>query len=159
MKLTKKDVELKKKRIEDLKKELYNLQRTDIDKDDNNEMGFGINSAAMILDNQKRMVMSLLVKEEDELRSAEIVDLLEIPDDIVGLNDIINVVLQFAGEEPEEEIFQITDTMNSEYTPVSTSSPIGLAIYGKPVGSVVTCKTPKGMLTIHIESKNRGLVK
>lgn len=157
MKLTRSDVEKKMARIANYKAQLADVQKSGLDPADNENIGFCYNAGQVILMERQSVLLSMIKTEQEELDSAEIVDELEIPTDVVGLGDTVTVLMQNQGCEPAEMSFIISDELIGQLGVVSTRSPIGMAIYGKNVGETVTCQTPGGLVTITILEKTRGL--
>ena len=157
MKLTRNDVEKKKIRIEKYRKQLADLRSNGSDTGESVHIGFSYDVAHVLYKEQEELILSFIKREEEEIADAEIVDELEIPEDVVGLGDTISVIMQFEGEEPEETEITIADEKIGDQITVTTSSPIGLAVYGKAIGSTVFCQTPNGKLTITLLEKTQYL--
>lgn len=158
MKLTNEDVQKKLARIEGYKARLREIQAVGLNpEDDDRSMGFCTNSGQVILMSEQSVLLSLIRSEEKELSTAEVVDYLEIPEDIIGLGDSVTLLMQCEGQQPQEVTFTISDELIGNLGIVSTSSPIGRAIYGKNIGDTVACKTPNGNVKITILSKVKAL--
>jgi len=108
---------------------------------------------------QETILISLIQNEQAEIDNAEIIDQLEIPEDVVGLGDSVTLLIHHEGEEPIETILTISDELVEDLSIVTTSSPIGLAIYGKHIGETVSCQTPIGKTRITILEKTRAIVR
>lgn len=87
----------------------------------------------MTLGKLKRLVEGLqdivIVKEEKK-------------DDIVNLNDCVELFLYFDKEDKEAGKFKLVayrdaNNEDEDYTPISLSSPIGRAIYGRKIGETI----------------------
>ena len=159
MKLTREEAKKKAQRIAEYKAQLNDLYKEGYDKTDNENIGFRFNASQTLMSEQVSIIASFITKEQDELDHAEIVDELEIPEDVIGVGDNVTMLMQFEGEEPEERTLMVSDEKIVDMPAVTTASPIGLAIYGKKVGSTVSCITPIGKLTITILEKTHGLVR
>lgn len=157
MKLTRDDVVKKQTRIEDYKKQLNELRQAGYDTGDKEHIGFGFFYVGQgFYNEQEQLLLSLIKGEQNELDHAEIVDGLENADNIVVMGDYVTMLLEYAGEEPKEATMLISDEIVDGELCISSSSPIGMAIYGKEVGSIVKCITPRAMLTITILKKTHG---
>ena len=68
--------------------------------------------------------------------------------------DTIDLLITFADGTVLSNTVKVVNHIE-EYQPnvVTTSSPIGMAIYGKELGSVVDCQTPNGNIKIQIMGK------
>jgi len=93
---------------------------------------------------------------KEELENSEEVILEDYPENIIGLYDYVTLCLEYDGFEPEEVTYLICDVKVEGEATITTGSPIGLAVYGKAVGTVTSCKTPNGKLKITILEKTKG---
>ena len=157
MKLTRSDLEKKRARLDSYIQKLNDLQEKGYDHSDKEHIGYHFNSSQIVYEEERQILLSFINKEKEDLEKAEIIDELEIPENIVGLGDKVTMLMQYDGEEPFEESLLVSDAGELSEHSVTTSSPIGFAIYGKEVGSTVQCQTPAGLLTITILEKTRGL--
>ena len=75
-------------------------------------------------------------------------------ENLVNDGDTIDLLITFADGTVLSNTVKVVNHIE-EYQPnvVTTSSPIGMAIYGKELGSVVDCQTPNGNIKIQIMGK------
>lgn len=156
MKLTKSDIEKKQAKIEEYRARLAEL-RHGVDLQDKEDIGFSYNPSLALYHEQRTMLINLIQKEEEDIFNAEIIDEVNLDETLVSLGDTVTLLMHFEGEEPVENQVLLSDMEVPGVPLVTTSSPIGKAIYGKPVGAVVTCKTPMAPLKITILEKTNGL--
>lgn len=159
MKLTKNDIAKKRARIAELEAELSKLrkERSEQGRFEKVDVGFNYYPSQVLYNQRTSIIMAAIKKEEADIRDAEIVDELTIPENLVGLGDTITLLLQYDGEPAVEQTYLLT-SMPEIGTPfITATSPIGAAVYGKEIGTVVKCKTPIGQLSITILEKNPSL--
>ena len=157
MKLTQSDILRKQQKIAEYQERLAELRREGVDKSDKEDIGFEYHPSQVLYNEQRELLLRLIRKEEDDILNAEIVSEISLDENLVSLGDTITLLMQFEGEEPYESQVLLTDMETPGINIVTTSSPIGKAIYGKEVGSVVNCKTPHAPLTVTILEKSQGL--
>ena len=159
MKLTLSEIQLKEKRIKEYEKLISDIRKSGSDAVRDHELGFAYNSENEMIAQQVQLYTSLIEKEQREIYQAEIVDEMDAPEDVVTIGDIITAVTVVDGDEPRELEFMLAAERPEGYDGliVSTASPVGNAVYGKTVGSVVQYKAPQGLFTLTILEKQRGL--
>ena len=149
MKLSKNGEAKKKTRIVELINKIREIQTN------NQQQQNGLN----FNDNQEYTVLlSLLKKEIKELESAEILEELELPDNIVSIGDTITILTRLNDEPSEEETITLVKEVDPEnIESVTIDSPLGNAIYLQSIGSQVVCNIPAGTLQITILEKSKSL--
>lgn len=153
MRLTIEEAQKKNERIDFLKGRLEKIrnERNDFQGSagyDANEPYFALLS--QMEDTTNKEIMQI----NQELATAEIVDPTLANENLVNDGDTLDLVIT----NPDGTQFPSTVTIVNhieEYNPnlLSTSSPIGMAIYGKEIGSIVDCQAPYGNIKIEIRGK------
>ena len=153
MRLTVEEAQKKNERIDFLKSRLEKIrnERSDFQGSagyDSNEPYFALLS--QMEDTTNKEIMQI----NQELATAEIVDPTLANENLVNDGDTIDLLVTFADGTVLSNTVKVVNHIE-EYQPnvVTTSSPIGMAIYGKELGSVVDCKTPNGNIKIQIMGK------
>ncbi|MBQ6841517.1 MAG: GreA/GreB family elongation factor [Bacilli bacterium] len=159
MKLTRSEIEKKQKRIEEYKKQISAIRNSGQDAVRDHELGFAYNSENEIIAQQVQLYVSLIEKEERDIREAEVVEEFDMPAELVNIGDVITAVTIIDGEEPREFEFMLANERPDDYQGlvVSTASPVGAAVYGKMIGEQVQYVAPQGKFTLTIVEKSRGL--
>jgi len=159
MKLTKSDIDKKRERIKTLRHELERIQneRKSNGRYDKEDVGFSYYPEQIMYSERVATLLKAIEKEEADIRDADLIDEFETPQNIIGVGDTVTLLLQYGNEEPIEQTLLVSDTGDLGMDFISTNSPIGLAIYGKEVGTNATCRTPNGILKITILGKTCGL--
>ena len=148
MRLTVEEAQKKNERIDFLKSRLEKIrnERNDFQGSagyDSNEPYFALLS--QMEDTTNKEIMQI----NQELATAEIVDPTLANENLVNDGDTIDLLITVLSN-----TVKVVNHIE-EYQPnvVTTSSPIGMAIYGKELGSVVDCQTPNGNIKIQIMGK------
>lgn len=107
-----------------------------------------------LLSQQEDITNKEIMQINQELATAEIVDPTLANENLVNDGDTIDLLITFADGTVLSNTVKVVNHIE-EYQPnvVTTSSPIGMAIYGKELGSVVDCQTPNGNIKIQIMGK------
>lgn len=99
--------------------------------------------------NEQAFIEGRIITLEKMLRNARLIDHAEINKDVVDFGS--SVLLQ---EQGSEEKLEFTIVGSAESDPlnnmISNESPVGRAIFGSPVGTVVEVKTPAGIMKYKI---------
>lgn len=107
-----------------------------------------------LLSQQEDITNKEIMQINQELATAEIVDPTLANENLVNDGDTIDLLITFADGTVLSNTVKVVNHIE-EYQPnvVTTSSPIGMAIYGKELGSIVDCQTPNGNIKIQIMGK------
>ena len=94
--------------------------------------------------NEQAFIEGRIITLEKMLRNARLIDHDDIKKDIVDFGSTVLLQEQESGEELE---FTIVGSAESDPldNKISNESPVGRAIFGSPVGTVVEVKTPAGL--------------
>jgi transcription elongation factor GreA len=99
--------------------------------------------------NEQAFIEGRIITLEKMLRNARLIDHAEINKEVVDFGS--TVLLQ---EQGSEEKLEFTIVGSAESDPlnnmISNESPVGRAIFGSPVGTVVEVKTPAGIMKYKI---------
>ena len=99
-----------------------------------------------------------IVKLENMIRTAKIIDEKDMSNDFVGVGLKVKVKDMDSGEEMEFTIVGSTEA-NSLKGKISNESPVGRALIGAKVGDVVDVETPGGMAQYKVLEIQRSQVK
>ncbi|HHT46048.1 MAG TPA: transcription elongation factor GreA [Firmicutes bacterium] len=99
--------------------------------------------------NEQAFIEGRIITLEKMLRNARLIDHDDIKKDIVDFGSTVLLQEQESGEELE---FTIVGSAESDPldNKISNESPVGRAIFGSPVGTVVEVKTPAGVMRYKI---------
>ncbi len=99
--------------------------------------------------NEQAFIEGRIITLEKMLRNARLIDHDDIKKDIVDFGSTVLFQEQESGEELE---FTIVGSAESDPldNKISNESPVGRAIFGSPVGTVVEVKTPAGVMRYKI---------
>ncbi len=99
--------------------------------------------------NEQAFIEGRIITLEKMLRNARLIDHDDINKEVVDFGS--TVLLQ---EQENEEVLEFTIVGSAESDPlnnmISNESPVGRAIFGSPVGTVVEVKTPAGVMRYKI---------
>ena len=152
MKLSKKGEVNKKTRIVELTKKLKELQANSPENFDKQIMSYD----ESIIQEQD-LILLMLRKEVKELETAEILEDLELPENIVTIGDTITILTKLNDEPEEKETIALVEEFSPEENDsVTINSPLGSALYLQSVGSTITCEIPAGILQIKIIEKSKS---
>lgn len=151
MRLTIEEAQKKNERIDELKSRLERIR--------NERSAFQGGAGAdepyyNLLSQQEDITNKEIMQINQELATAEIVDPALANENLVNDGDTIDLLITFADGTVLSNTVTVVNHIE-DYQPnvVTTSSPIGMAIYGKELGSVVDCQTPNGNIKIQIMGK------
>lgn len=99
--------------------------------------------------NEQAFIEGRIITLEKMLRNARLIDNDDINKDVVDFGSTVLLQEQESGEELE---FTIVGSAESDPldNKISNESPVGRAIFGSPVGTVVEVKTPAGIMKYKI---------
>ncbi len=126
------------------RREIADRIRTAIDFGDISE-----NSEYEEAKNEQAFVEGRIITLEKMLRHARIIDTSEVPPDTVGVGSTVLLKDQDTGEDIEYTIVGSAEADPADYK-ISNESPVGNALVGKKVGTVVVVKVPAGTLKYQI---------
>lgn len=104
--------------------------------------------------NEQAFVEGKIIQLENMLRMARVVDSDSINTEVVNVGNIVTVRdMEF----DEEETYTIVGNTEADFTQnkISPESPVGSALLGASVGSVVSVSTPAGVLKFEVVSIKR----
>lgn len=105
--------------------------------------------------NEQAFLEGRILALEKQLRHARIIDTQEMPGDVVSLGSKVKVQDLDTGDELVYEIVGSVEADPSELR-ISNESPVGRALLGQKVGSIVEVKVPAGTLRYRILSLNNN---
>lgn len=145
MKISKQGLERKKAIVAELKGRISELNSKDValvnDKDDT------LTSETLDLYN------SMIASEEKDILESEIIEDIDLGENFINFGDEVTFTMQKGNNEPFELTMVLADAYQNGANVVTINSPVGMALYGKEVGSVFNVQTPDGISTITIISK------
>lgn len=99
--------------------------------------------------NEQAFIEGRIITLEKMLRNARLINSEEISKEIIGFGSTVRIKDMNNGEELE---FTIVGSAESDPSnnKISNESPVGRALFGSQVGSVVEVKTPDGTIKYHI---------
>lgn len=151
MRLTYEEVQRKNERIDELKKRLERLreERTTFSGGAGNDEPY-----YALISQLEGAINNEILQINQELLTAEIVEPELIDESLVNEGDTVSISVTYPdGTVIPSEVTISSDIRELNPNMVSKNSPIGQAIYGKPVGTSCECKTPMGSAKIEIISK------
>jgi transcription elongation factor GreA len=104
--------------------------------------------------NEQAQVEVRIVQLENMLKNAKVIDEDDINTDIVSIGSKVKVLDMEFDEEVEYAIVGSTEADPSQYK-ISDESPVGRALIGQKVGSVVDVEVPAGVIKFKILSINK----
>lgn len=135
-----------------LSSERLNITRNDLREDES----FELEEIKM----KEAEVENQLIKQIEGLSRIIIIDK-KIDDELIDINDIVTVNMQFVDEEPEEMMFKLVASNNpdikAELTEISINSPLGQSVYQKRVGEQTSYKVKENTIHIDILAKTKNL--
>ncbi|MGB9661683.1 MAG: transcription elongation factor GreA [Moorellaceae bacterium] len=105
--------------------------------------------------NEQAFLEGRILALEKQLRHARIIDTQEMPGDVVSLGSKVKVQDLDTGDELVYEIVGSVEADPGELR-ISNESPVGRALLGQKVGSIVEVKVPAGTLRYRILSLNNN---
>lgn len=145
-----------KKKLDEELELLKTVKRRDIADKIKTALSFGDLSENSEYDeakNEQAMVESRIAQLESMLKNVELLDKNKVSNDIVAIGTHI-VVLDIA-ENDELSFYIVSSTEADGKQFLSDESPVGKALMGKRVGSVVSAETPGGTITLKLLRINR----
>lgn len=147
-----------KRKLEAELTELKTVKRVEIAKEIEVARSFGDLSENAEYDeakNEQARIEGRIRQLEEMLRVAEVIDESELSTDIVGVGSVVRV---FDLEYDEEDTYTLVGATEAEPAKlrVSSESPIGSALIGARVGTVVEANTPGGVTRLKILEISRG---
>jgi transcription elongation factor GreA len=141
------------KRLEDELQLLKSVKRREIAERIRTAIDFGDiseNSEYEEAKNEQAFIEGRIIQLEKMLRYARIIDTSEVPPDTVGVGTTVLLKDQDTGDDIEYTIVGSAEADPAD-NKISNKSPVGKAILGKKVGTVVEVKVPAGTLRYRIE--------
>ncbi len=149
--LTNEEAQNKKQRIEKLKGRLQKIRDEKISFQGgagNDEPYF------MLLNQQEEITNKEIIQINQELATAEIVNQTITQENLVNDGDTVDLLITYDdGTMLSNTLTIVNHIMEYKENVISTSSPIGKAIYGKEIGSIVETQAPSGNIKIQIRGK------
>ncbi|HHY30387.1 MAG TPA: transcription elongation factor GreA [Syntrophaceticus sp.] len=141
------------KRLEDELQLLKSVKRREIAERIRTAIDFGDiseNSEYEEAKNEQAFIEGRIIQLEKMLRYARIIDTSEVPPDTVGVGTTVLLKDQDTGDDIEYTIVGSAEADPAD-NKISNKSPVGKAILGKKVGTVVEVKVPAGTLRYRIQ--------
>ncbi len=140
------------KRLEDELHLLKSVKRREIAERIRAAIDFGDiseNSEYEEAKNEQAFIEGRIITLEKMLRYARIIDISEVPSDTVGVGSTVLLKDQDTGDDIEYTIVGSAEADPAD-NKISNESPVGKAILGKKVDTVVEIKVPAGILKYRI---------
>ena len=108
------------------------------------------------MERQERLLSGDLQTKQKRLKNAIIVDKQD-NENVVDIGDVLSLTLIFGEDDEETDIYKLSGTeafsKDEDYNIVSINSPLGQAIYLKPIGEVVKYKVNGNSFDVRINEK------
>lgn len=108
------------------------------------------------MERQERLLSGDLQTKQERLKKAVIVDKQD-NENVVDIGDVLSLTLIFDENDEETDIYKLSGTeafsKDENYNIVSINSPLGQAIYLKPIGEVVKYKVNGNSFDVRINEK------
>lgn len=146
------------KKLEEELEYLKSVKRREVAERIKEAIGFGDlseNSEYEDAKNEQAFIEGRILALEKTLRHARVIDTQELPDNVVSLGSKVTVKDIDSGEELTYEIVGSLEADPGEMR-ISAQSPVGKALLGREVGSLVEIQVPDGILRYQILSISKG---
>ncbi len=100
----------------------------------------------------ERMLANLINDLTTMINNTEIIEIGEVPDDIVNVNDVVSLNLLFAKDDKEFITIRLVGGTSEKDDEVSLNSPLGKAIYRKKIGDVAMYTVNDKKINVEIVS-------
>ncbi|MCG0278360.1 MAG: transcription elongation factor GreA [Thermanaeromonas sp.] len=140
------------KKLEEELEYLKSVKRREVAERIKEAIGFGDlseNSEYEDAKNEQAFIEGRILALEKTLRHARVIDTQELPDNVVSLGSKVTVKDVDSGEEMTYEIVGSLEADPAEMK-ISVQSPVGKALLGREVGSLVEIQVPDGTLRYQI---------
>ncbi|SMB99953.1 transcription elongation factor GreA [Thermanaeromonas toyohensis ToBE] len=142
------------KKLEEELEYLKSVKRREVAERIKEAIGFGDlseNSEYEDAKNEQAFIEGRILALEKTLRHARVIDTQELPDNVVSLGSKVTVKDVDSGEELTYEIVGSLEADPGEMR-ISAQSPVGKALLGREVGTLVEIQVPDGTLRYQILS-------
>jgi len=146
------------KKLEEELEYLKSVKRREVAERIKEAIGFGDlseNSEYEDAKNEQAFIEGRILALEKTLRHARVIDTQELPDNIVSLGSKVTVKDVDSGEELTYEIVGSLEADPAEMK-ISAQSPVGKALLGREIGSLVEIQVPDGTLRYQILNISKG---